>query len=84
MVFFQGNQIYFQEFTDFLIEICTATCLSGSETYDYAAAYFDNWGSLRKFCLHEGIGNRYTVSSPHTPQPFHISFPSRLSATVST
>ena len=47
MIFCQGNQIYFQEFTDFLIEICIATCLSGSETYGYAAACFDNWCSLR-------------------------------------
>ena len=52
--------------------------------YPAYPAYFDNWCSLRKFCSHEGIGNRCTVSSPHTPQPFHISFPSRLSATVST
>ena len=36
------------------------------------------------FCLHEGIGNRFTVSSPHTPQPFRTHFPSRFSATVST
>ena len=46
MIFCQENQIYFQEFTDFLIEICTATCLSGSGTYDYAAACFDNWCRL--------------------------------------
>ena len=40
--------------------------------------------SLRRFCLHEGIGNRSTVSSPHTPQPLRTHFPSGFSATVST
>ena len=39
---------------------------------------------LRRFCLHEGIGNRSTVSSPHTPQPLRTHFPSGFSATVST
>ena len=38
----------------------------------------------RRFCLHEGIGNRSTVSSPHTPQPLRTHFPSGFSATVST
>ena len=40
--------------------------------------------SLQRFCLHEGIGNRSTVSSPHTPQPLRTHFPSGFSATVST
>ena len=40
--------------------------------------------SLKRFCLHEGIGNRSTVSSPHTPQPLRTHFPSGFSATVST
>ena len=34
--------------------------------------------------MHEGIGNRSTVSSPHTPQPLRTHFPSGFSATVST
>ena len=40
--------------------------------------------SLQRFCLHEGIGNRSTVSSPHTPQPLRTHFPSGFSATVSS
>ena len=34
--------------------------------------------------MHEGIGNRSSVSSPHTPQPLRTHFPSGFSATVST
>ena len=40
--------------------------------------------SRQRFCLHEGIGNRSTVSSPHTPQPLRTHFPSGFSATVSS